>query len=462
MIRKASIRLEVDRQVIDLHYRVAGKGPALFLLHPSPLSSDFMQPLMSRLASRATVIAVDTPGYGASSRLKNDAGSLSIYVNTLMRFVDALGLEKYAIYGSATGAQIAIEAAKTDKDRVSGILLDNAAAFTDEQRAAITEGYFPDLIPREDGSHLAAVWQVAHDSMLFFPWHQRVEDNRIAPALGPVEAMQANTMGYLEAGPDYHVAYRAAFENERAERLMAVEVPVTVIRWQGSILKKYTSQLDDFSWNENVRMAACDADPEARWQCLESELERVLPDISVDADSLEHQDGSFFYVDFEGGQLCCHGVPAAGGRLVIHAPGSSARCLEGVLMSTGDLSFDLPGHGFSDGENVTLDVCARAARTLMKKYEPGSVAAVGDGYQIAKQVDPDAVQLVTNTGQSPPGLELQQGGGHLLEGWHWLRRLRPDLEADPTQLTAELVALFRSVAAHKSLYRDIHSKAVDE
>ena len=233
MIRKATIRLEADDGEVDLHYRIGGEGPPLLLLHPSPLSSGFMVPLMLRLGAQATVMAIDTPGYGASSAIANAAGNLSVYVGVLRKFVDRLGLARYAVYGSATGAQLAIELARADPERVSGIVLDNAASFTDDQRMAVTEGYFPDLSPRPDGSHLSSVWQIAHDSMLFFPWHKPSDDNRISPVLGPLEAMQAHAMGYLEAGSDYHLAYRAAFENERAERLAAVfSNPYMSLKWK--------------------------------------------------------------------------------------------------------------------------------------------------------------------------------------------------------------------------------------
>lgn len=456
MIRKATIRLEADDGEVDLHYRIGGEGPPLLLLHPSPLSSGFMVPLMMRLGTQATVMAIDTPGYGASSAIANAAGDLSVYASVLRKFVDRLGLARYAVYGSATGAQLAIELARADPERVSGIVLDNAASFTDDQRMAVTEGYFPDLSPRPDGSHLSSVWQIAHDSMLFFPWHKPSDDNRISPVLGPLEAMQAHAMGYLEAGSDYHLAYRAAFENERAERLAAVTVPVVVVRWHGGILRRYADQLDEFHWADNLRMAFCESDPEARWQCIQSELASVLPESHSSAGDLERQEGSFHYVDFEGGQLCCHRSTKGSGRLVIHPLGGSATTIEPQVIEPGDFIFDLPGHGGSDVAEYGLSTCVNVSRYLMDEFSLTSVAAIGDGIFVADQITTDAVQLLELNQQSPPDLALQSGGGHLLEGWHWLRRRHVNLSASPTQLTKELVQLFRARDAHNRLYADIH------
>ena len=173
--RRAMVKLRLDQGEVDLHYRVVGRGPALLMLHPSPLNSSFMAPHMLRFADMVTAIAPDSPGYGRSTAPPGDTCDLSPYVEVMQRFCDALGLDQYTVYGSATGAQIAIELAKADEARVAGVILDNAADFTDAECEQIMEGYFPDMTPLADGSHLARAWQVAHDSTMFFPWHARWE-----------------------------------------------------------------------------------------------------------------------------------------------------------------------------------------------------------------------------------------------------------------------------------------------
>ena len=54
---------------VQMHYRIAGSGPPVILLHPSPQSSRFSVPMALRLAKNFTAIAVDTPGYGQSDPL---------------------------------------------------------------------------------------------------------------------------------------------------------------------------------------------------------------------------------------------------------------------------------------------------------------------------------------------------------------------------------------------------------
>ncbi|NQV81243.1 MAG: alpha/beta hydrolase, partial [Alphaproteobacteria bacterium] len=57
-IRRHFITIGGTRQI---HYRRAGTGPAVLLLHQSPKSSREHIPLMQHLMDRFTCIAPDTP-----------------------------------------------------------------------------------------------------------------------------------------------------------------------------------------------------------------------------------------------------------------------------------------------------------------------------------------------------------------------------------------------------------------
>ena len=51
---------------VKLHYLVAGRGPAVILLHGYAETSRMWKPLMSRLTEKFTLIAPDLPGIGDS------------------------------------------------------------------------------------------------------------------------------------------------------------------------------------------------------------------------------------------------------------------------------------------------------------------------------------------------------------------------------------------------------------
>ena len=463
-IRKASARVRVDGRDMDLHYRVAGDGPPLFALHPSPLDSAFLEPLMARLAARATVIAPDTPGFGFSDPLPHPVKDLSPCVRAMVALKESLGLEQVGVYGSATGAQIAVEWAKAEPEALSGVMLDNAAAFDDAERARIMEGYLPDVTPSADGGHLARAWQASHDSTLFFPWQTPCAENRIAPAPGAAGAMQVTAAGYLRAGPAYASVYRAAFRNERVESLLPVAIPLVIIRWQGSILARWTGRLDTQKWGSNVTMAHCGSSLEERWTCVERHLDRILPTRSATAGDLCLDSGRLRHVDSSIGQiryLVTSEAPPT--RLLIPPPGISVTSLDPAWSDAGTVPIDLPGHGGSARpESVDVPDCVEAVCRVADALDVASlqVAGIGASDELARAAATTDPRLVHAEVDVPgytslaPDLTPERSGAHLLRAWHWLREQflsRDEPPPDPARLTRMSLDLIDARAAHRSL-----------
>ncbi|MEM1412642.1 MAG: alpha/beta hydrolase [Pseudomonadota bacterium] len=271
MIRKAYLDTPLAGGVIQTHYRTAGKGKPLVLLHPSPLSSAFMVPVIQTAEDHFRVLALDTPGYGASEPLPTPGDDLTPYVDWLDAVLDAFGLGSVVLYGSATGAQIAIEFACAHPARVEALVLENAVHFEDAERQDIMARYFPSLAPQADGAHLAEAWRMADQLFRGFPWYEAPVDGPSPP----VELVHATAMAYLVAGEDYARAYQAAFNNERAERLAQVPVPTSVMRWDGSILKAQADRFDRFEWPAHITMHHSEATPEARFSALRSVFEAL-------------------------------------------------------------------------------------------------------------------------------------------------------------------------------------------
>ena len=460
-IRCSSARVRVDGTELDLHYRVAGSGPPLFALHPSPLDSAFMAPLMARLADRATVIAPDTPGFGDSDPLPGPINDLSPCVRAMAALRQALGLERVGVYGSATGAQIAVEWAKAEPQALSGIMLDNAAAFDDTERSQIIKGYLPDVTPSPDGSHLARAWLAAHDATLFFPWQTPSTENRIAQELAPAAAMQATARGYLRAGPGYASIYRAAFRNERVERLAPVAIPLVILRWQGSILARWTGRLDTQSWGAHVTMAHCGPSLDDRWACLERHLERILPRDSARAEGLCLDSGHLRYVDSSFGQIryrCRIGEPP--NRLLIPQPGAS---LPGSDHHPPSVVVDLPGHGGSVlPQTLTFGHCVEAVRRVAAAIGTPALSIAGAGAsdalaQAAAATDPNWVHAEAGPADfedAPPELTPERSGAHLFRAWHWLREqflARDEAPPEPVRLTRMMIDLIDARAAHQAV-----------
>jgi len=259
----------------QIHYREAGTGVPIVLLHPSPTSSVFMEPLVALFAKQGRAIAWDTPGYGQSDKLHCKTQGLDPYVQALNAFIVGLGLDKPVIYGSATGAQLAIEYGKAYPENTRGVLLDNAAWFYDSERDAIMESYFPDISPKEDGSHLQLVWKMATQGYRYFPWYDLASPVKNAVEI-PLPVIQQAALGFLAAGTDYDRAYRAAFLNERPEQLRQLSIPARLMRWQDSMLKDYTDRLDGADLPANIKMCPAGAGRDNRLAALEQALAELL------------------------------------------------------------------------------------------------------------------------------------------------------------------------------------------
>ena len=265
-----------DGTVHNTHYRVAGSGPPLILLHPSPMSSAFMLPLIELLQDQATVYALDTPGYGQSDALPEPADNLDPYVQWLKACMQALGLESAGILGSATGAQIAIQFARQQAESTRFVILENAVHFNEDERADILRHYFPDMSPQEDASHLQLAWTMARGLFRQFPWYDEREESRISDVPPPTALVHATAMAYLNSGVDYARAYKAAFCNEDARNMQQIPKPARVIRWQGSILRKYADRLDEYQWPGHIRMVHAGAGIEERYAALREALRELL------------------------------------------------------------------------------------------------------------------------------------------------------------------------------------------
>ena len=143
----------------QVHYRAAGDaGPWLVLLHSTPVSSSVFERALPLLGRRCRAVAFDTPGYGMSDRPDREAPRISDYVSQLRAALDGLAIDGFALYGSHTGAAIAIALHNAIRERVSHLMFSGVPLLT----ASELEGFArnlgePDMAA--DGAHLTRMWQ---------------------------------------------------------------------------------------------------------------------------------------------------------------------------------------------------------------------------------------------------------------------------------------------------------------
>ena len=108
-----------------LHAVIGGEGPPLLLVHGWPQTWYAWRLLMPALARDFTVIAVDQRGIGLSDKPADgyDTGTLAADMVALM---DALGHERFALYGTDTGMPIAYALAADHPDRLDRLVVSEA------------------------------------------------------------------------------------------------------------------------------------------------------------------------------------------------------------------------------------------------------------------------------------------------------------------------------------------------
>ena len=111
---------EVDG--LRLHYVVEGRGPAVILVHGLGGFAESWRHNVLPLASRATVFALDLPGFGDSAKPRTRY-RLAYFAGALRGFMDALGLAQASLVGHSLGGAVGITLALTHPSRVERLAL---------------------------------------------------------------------------------------------------------------------------------------------------------------------------------------------------------------------------------------------------------------------------------------------------------------------------------------------------
>lgn len=110
--------------VVILHHVLEGAGPALLMLHSTATDARQWRPQIRDLRDAFAVVAPDLRGHGGSP-LNADPFS---HAGDVVRLMDELGLERFAMVGSSGGGAVALQVACMVPKRVSALVLLCAAA----------------------------------------------------------------------------------------------------------------------------------------------------------------------------------------------------------------------------------------------------------------------------------------------------------------------------------------------
>ena len=423
-----------DRRV---HYRKAGRGPVLLMLHQSPKSSREYEALMVEWGRHFTCIAPDTAGYGFSAPLQIDHPELTDFADATCAFMDALKMRKALVYGLHTGGTIAFLLARRHPERVAAVAANGFAILTAAERADILAHYLPPFAPAWDGSHLAWLWARLREQVIFFPWHDRRAAARMNYDMSPPEALHENALELLHAGDHYRTAYGAVFRVKKEDILAGIRTPALIVAHVKDPLHAHLARLPALP--ENCRAVSMPTPEAARDEALEflrghaGQSDAAVADIALG------------YVALEGGQLRMRMPVGGDGKplLLLHDITENGDLVDRAVGAGRPLLIpDLPGHGLSDSFGGAVDV-GRAA-TLLGAALDGlgvdevDIHAQGFGAFVAVEMKHRAARRIGRVAASglhvPPGdrwaemarcyvpeCKPNAHGGHLLEAWLMVR-----------------------------------------
>jgi pimeloyl-ACP methyl ester carboxylesterase len=489
----------------QVHYRRAGSGPAVVLLHQSPKSSEELVPMMRLLAPDFTVLAPDTPGYGLSDPVAppDAEPEIDIFADAVAQFFDGMGLERACLYGLHTGAAIGTRFAARYPGRVAALVANGTLIKTDAERADFLAHYLPPFRPSWDGAHLAWAWARMKEQVIFFPWYKR---DPVARFVFPItlEGLQSNLLALLQAGDNYRTAYRTAFSYAVEKDLERIAVPARFVCAEPDPLFHYLDRfpaLPDGAEIARVKDAPAALDCAMRF--FREHAGACTVPVAVPTAPIPRRMISRM-VATASGQVHVRLNEDAVGRpvVVVHAPGESAQALQPVLGGwVGMLNVyapDLPGHGDSDAAPAGPPIAA-AAQSLRQTLDALGLGQVdlltmGDGAAVGVAFaaeEPGRIASLTLCDYVPtppdrrdacavglaPDLTPDWAGGHLLTAWHaardrdlfrpWFDKSIPaaipgGVPASDAHVQQRVIDLFKAEAAHARLAGEAVRYPVEE
>jgi pimeloyl-ACP methyl ester carboxylesterase len=129
----------VDVDGIELFYREAAseRAPKLLLLHGFPTSSHMFRDLIPLLADRFHIIAPDLPGFGRSG--DPHANSFDSIAETIERFTEIVGFDRFAVYVFDYGAPTGFRLAVRHPERITAVISQNGNAYVE----GLSDGWNP-------------------------------------------------------------------------------------------------------------------------------------------------------------------------------------------------------------------------------------------------------------------------------------------------------------------------------
>jgi pimeloyl-ACP methyl ester carboxylesterase len=340
-------------QARHVHYRVAGDGPPVVLLHDSPRSSLLHTRLLREFNDEFTVYALDTPGYGQSDPLPQEPRpDIDDFGDALAATLEALGLAGATVYSYHTSSKIALACALRHPAAIGQLLIDGISVPQQLPGEGFIARYMSPFIPDASGAYLAEQWTKMRDLHRFFPWFDIGLTTRMPTDEPTPLQLHEYALDLFSAGAHYSSAYSAAMRFAARPILARLAVPTTVMARRNDVLFGFLDAVekllpacgrierlssDDLEWRQALRRLF-------RSTCVGSGA--AAPEV-VPPPGLRRR-----YQRVDGRDILVREAGAGRATVVLHAPPGSSADLDAVLRVLSESrrvwAPDLPGCNLSD------------------------------------------------------------------------------------------------------------------
>lgn len=122
----------IDINGVQIHYKEAGNGKCLVLLHAAGHDLRDFDSIYDSLSKTYRVIAVDLPGHGESQVIEPPSSINILKLTEIIQGFAQIVVQEPAIYiGNSVGGYISISLALAQPDNVKGLVLINSGGFNE-------------------------------------------------------------------------------------------------------------------------------------------------------------------------------------------------------------------------------------------------------------------------------------------------------------------------------------------
>ena len=153
-----------------IHYSKTGNGPVVILLHGFLGSIEIWNNFSKLLEKEFTVLKIDLPGHGRSGLL-GEVNTMADMAEVVMAVAGYEKVDNFVVCGHSMGGYVAIELAKSEPNRMKGMVLLHSNASPDDDQSkenrrrtinivklnhtGFIRQFIPDLFAEENRARLA-------------------------------------------------------------------------------------------------------------------------------------------------------------------------------------------------------------------------------------------------------------------------------------------------------------------